>query len=107
MKEEARLIMTDCSRGEALAHKRSRCGRVFLLPEDRSPNEAAAEVILPCSLPDQPASPTAPERLHYYTSIIQKGALLGLPISFRGTLWKQLLYRLPEFLNLQSAVNPR
>jgi hypothetical protein len=45
MSEKPRLIMTDWCRGEAMVYECSRCGRVFILPEDRTPKEAAAELV--------------------------------------------------------------
>jgi hypothetical protein len=45
MSERPRLVMTSWLRGEVIAYKCSLCGQIFLLPEDRSPTEAAAEVM--------------------------------------------------------------
>jgi hypothetical protein len=45
MSERPKLVMTNWLRGEAIGYKCSLCSRVFLLPEDRSPKEAAAEVM--------------------------------------------------------------
>jgi hypothetical protein len=58
------------------------------------------------NMPLRTDSPTAPAWVNYYASAIQKSALLGLPISFVGPQWEQLLYTLPEFLNLPPAENP-
>ncbi len=43
--ERPELVMTNWLRGEAMGYKCSLCGQVFLLPEDRTPKEAAAEVM--------------------------------------------------------------
>ena len=45
MSEPPTLVMTNWLCGEAIAYKCSLCGQIFLLPEDRSPKEAAAEVM--------------------------------------------------------------
>lgn len=45
MGEKPRLIFTKLSRGKAIACQCSLCGQVFLLPEDKPPKEAAAEMI--------------------------------------------------------------
>jgi hypothetical protein len=44
MAEKARLIIEGSLRGETLAYKCSLCRQVFLLPDDRTPKEAVAEV---------------------------------------------------------------
>lgn len=39
-----RLVMTGWAKGEPMAYECSRCGQVFLLPEDRRPRDAVAEL---------------------------------------------------------------
>ena len=43
-KEKPRLVMTG-AKGEPMAYECSLCGQLFLLPGDRSPKEAAAELM--------------------------------------------------------------
>jgi hypothetical protein len=43
--EKPRLEVTEWVRGEPVAYKCSRCGQIFLLPDDQSPKEAAAELL--------------------------------------------------------------
>ncbi len=45
MSERPELVTTNWPRGEAMGYKCSLCGQVFLPPEDRTPKEAAAEVM--------------------------------------------------------------
>lgn len=42
--EKPHLVMTE-DKGEPMAYKCSLCGQLFLLPDDRSPKEAAAELL--------------------------------------------------------------
>jgi len=44
-KEKPRLVMTG-AKGEPMAYECSLCGQLFLLPDDRSPKEAAAELMI-------------------------------------------------------------
>ena len=44
-KEKPRLLMTG-AKGEPMAYECSLCGQLFLLPDDRSPKEAAAELMI-------------------------------------------------------------
>ena len=43
--QEPGLILTSWVKGEAFAYECSRCGQLFLLPEDRTPKEGAAELL--------------------------------------------------------------
>jgi hypothetical protein len=43
-REKPRLLLIPWVKGEPLAYRCSRCCQVFLLPEDRTPKEGAAEV---------------------------------------------------------------
>lgn len=43
--EKPRLVVTDWVKGEPVAYRCSSCSQVFLLPDDRSAKEAAAELI--------------------------------------------------------------
>ncbi len=45
MSEKPQLVMTNWVKGEPFAYKCSLCGQTFLLPEDRTPKEAMAEVL--------------------------------------------------------------
>jgi hypothetical protein len=42
--EKPRLVMTG-AKGEPMAYECSLCGQLFLLPDDQSPKEAAAELM--------------------------------------------------------------
>ncbi len=42
--ETPRLVVTAGAKGEPLAYQCSRCGQLFLLPEDRDPKDAAVEL---------------------------------------------------------------
>jgi len=42
--EKPHLVMTD-GKAEPLAYRCSLCGQLFLLPDDRIPKEAAAELL--------------------------------------------------------------
>jgi hypothetical protein len=43
--ENPSLVVTEWVKGEPIAYKCSGCGQVFLLPDDRGPKEAAAELL--------------------------------------------------------------
>jgi hypothetical protein len=43
--EKPELEVAEWAKGEPLAYKCSRCGQIFLLPDDRSPKDAAAELL--------------------------------------------------------------
>jgi hypothetical protein len=43
--EKPRLMVTEWVRGEPVGYKCSLCGQIFLLPDDRSPKEASAELL--------------------------------------------------------------
>lgn len=43
--EQPRLVVTEWVKGEPVAYKCSLCGQLFLLPDDRTPKEAAAELV--------------------------------------------------------------
>lgn len=43
--EQPRLLVTEWVKGEPIAYQCSRCGQVFLLPDDQTPKEAAAELL--------------------------------------------------------------
>ena len=43
-KEKPRLVMTG-GKDELMAYECSLCGQLFLLPDDQSPKEAAAELV--------------------------------------------------------------
>jgi hypothetical protein len=42
--EKPRLVMTG-DKGEPMAYRCSLCGQLFVLPDDRSPKDAAAELL--------------------------------------------------------------
>jgi hypothetical protein len=42
--EKSHLVMTG-AKGEPVAYHCSLCGQLFLLPDDRSPKDAAAELV--------------------------------------------------------------
>jgi hypothetical protein len=42
--EKPHLVMTG-AKGEPIAYQCSACGQIFLLPEDRSPKDAAKELL--------------------------------------------------------------
>jgi hypothetical protein len=42
--EKPRLVLTTWTKGEPLAYQCSRCGQVFIPPEDRDPKDAAIEL---------------------------------------------------------------
>jgi len=44
MEEKARLIIS-VSADEPVAHRCSKCGKLFLFPEDRLPKQAAADLV--------------------------------------------------------------
>jgi hypothetical protein len=43
--EKPHLVVTSRVEGEPMSYECSRCGQIFLLPEDRSPRDAAAELL--------------------------------------------------------------
>jgi hypothetical protein len=43
--EKPRLVVTEWGKGEPVTYKCSRCSQIFILPDDRTPKEAAAELI--------------------------------------------------------------
>jgi hypothetical protein len=43
--EQPRLVVTEWAKGEPVAYQCSLCGQIFLLPDDRIPKEAAAELL--------------------------------------------------------------
>jgi hypothetical protein len=43
--QEPRLILTSWVKGEDFAYECSRCSQLFLLPEDQTPKEGAAELL--------------------------------------------------------------
>jgi uncharacterized OB-fold protein len=45
MSDRPYLQITDAGDSEPMASRCSACGRVFLFPEDRNPEDAAAEVV--------------------------------------------------------------
>ena len=42
--EKPRLVVTEWVKDEPVAYQCSLCGQIFLLPDDRTPKEAAAEL---------------------------------------------------------------
>jgi hypothetical protein len=44
MEEKPRLVLPRLAKGEPFDYQCSRCGQPFLLPEDRTPREAMAEL---------------------------------------------------------------
>ena len=44
MNEKARLVIKSAESGEPISYQCSSCGQRFVLPEDRSPKEAVAEL---------------------------------------------------------------
>jgi hypothetical protein len=45
MIEKAQLVLSWWIKGELITRRCSLCGQVFLLPEDRNPNEAVVELL--------------------------------------------------------------
>jgi len=45
LNENPHLVVTSWVKGEPMSYECSRCGQVFLLPEDRNPRDAAAELV--------------------------------------------------------------
>jgi hypothetical protein len=45
MTERPRIVLSQWTKGDPINYKCSLCGRVFILPEDREPKEAMAEVL--------------------------------------------------------------
>jgi hypothetical protein len=43
--EEPRLVVTEWVKGEPVTYKCSQCSQIFILPDDRTPKEAAAELL--------------------------------------------------------------
>jgi len=45
LNENPHLVVTSWVKGEPMSYECSRCGQVFLLPEDRNPRDAVAELV--------------------------------------------------------------
>jgi hypothetical protein len=45
LNEKPHLVVTGWVKGEAISYECSRCGQIFLLPEDRGPKDAAEELL--------------------------------------------------------------
>jgi hypothetical protein len=45
LNEKPHLVVTSWVKGEPMSYECSRCGQAFVLPEDRSPRDAAAELV--------------------------------------------------------------
>ena len=45
LNEKPRLVVTNWVKGEPMTYECSRCGQIFLPPEDRSPKNAAEELL--------------------------------------------------------------
>ena len=45
LNEKPHLVVTSWVKGEPISYGCSRCGQIFLVPEDRSPKDAAAELL--------------------------------------------------------------
>jgi hypothetical protein len=45
LNEKPHLVVTSWIKGEPMSYECSRCGQIFLLPEDRSPKDAVAELL--------------------------------------------------------------
>jgi hypothetical protein len=43
--EKPCLVVTEWVKGEPVTYKCSRCDQIFILPDDRTPKEAAAELV--------------------------------------------------------------
>jgi hypothetical protein len=42
--EKPRVVVTQWVKGQPITYQCSACGQIFILPDDRSPKEAAAEL---------------------------------------------------------------
>jgi hypothetical protein len=45
MTDRPRIVLSQWTKGETIHYKCSLCGQAFILPEDRDPKEAMAEVL--------------------------------------------------------------
>jgi hypothetical protein len=45
LNENPHLVVTSWIKGEPMSYECSKCGQIFLLPEDRNPRDAAAELL--------------------------------------------------------------
>jgi uncharacterized OB-fold protein len=45
LNEKPKLIVTEWVKGEPMSYQCSKCGQIFLPPEDRDPKDAAEELL--------------------------------------------------------------
>lgn len=43
--EKPRLVVTEWVKGQPITYQCSGCGQIFILPDDQTPTEAAAELL--------------------------------------------------------------